>query len=84
MSEKRAEQARLIELDKQYLELKERDYLLAGQLKVYSDQQGTIGLKVCNIEREMEILERKIADVQKEKTDICTRIAKARIRKGKR
>ena len=78
------EQKRLIDLDKQYFELNERDCVLAGQLTAYSTQQGTIGLKVCNIQHEMQLLEREIEDVQKERADLYTRIAKAKHRKGKR
>lgn len=82
MDEKRTEQMRLIELDREYLALKERNSMLGYQLKEYSTQQGIMGLKVCNIQQEMQLLEPKIAEVQAEREDVYRRIAK--MRKGKR
>jgi len=80
---KNEEQTRLIELDRAYLALKERESILGFQLKEYSTQQGIMGLKVCNIEQEMQLLEPKIADVKTERADIYKRIEKMRVRKGK-
>ena len=77
-------QNRAIELDKEHLMHNERACILSGQLKEYTTQQGIIGLKVCNIEMEMDLLQRKIADVQAEKMHIHDHIAKFRKKKAKK
>jgi len=84
MDEQMRLQNRAIELDKEFLMHKERDCILSGQLKEYTTQQGIIGLKVCNIEMEMELLQRKIADIQAEKAHIYNHIAKVRKKKAKK
>jgi len=64
-------QNRLIELEKEFLTFKEREYVLNTQLKDYTTQQGVIGLKVINLQMEMEITKRKIEDVQAERARVC-------------
>ena len=73
---------RMIELDKEYLELKEKLGFLNGDLKEYTKQQWIDGLRVCNIQQEIIILERKIEDVQVERGRLDWRrgIGKARKR----
>ena len=83
------EQRRLTELDRDYLTLKERESMLRAQLRELNTQQGQIGLKIINIEQEMQILEGRIANVWKEREDEYKRRydagkKKARGRKGKR
>jgi hypothetical protein len=74
-------QNRLIELDKEFLTNKERACMLNAQLKEYTTQQGVIGLKVCNIQMEMGLLERKLEDIRLEKAKITDMVEGARGKK---
>ena len=77
------EQIRLIERDRECLTLKERECMLRAQLQEYNTQQGQIGLKIISIQQEMQLLERKIADVWKEREDEYKRRYDASKKKAK-
>jgi len=82
-------QKRLIERDKEYLTLRERECMLRVQLRELNTQQGQIGLSIINIQQEMQLLERKIEDVKREresayKSQYDARKKKTKSGKGKR
>lgn len=80
------DQKRMIDLDREFLALRERECMLRAQLKAYCTQQGQIGLKVCNIEQEMQLLDRRIVDVRKERESAynCLYAAREKEAKGKK
>ena len=78
------DQKGLIELDKRHLELKERESMLAWQLKELNTQQGQIGLKIINAQQEMERLERKIEDVKKERENAYARLYETKAETARR